>query len=377
MNGPLSSADLSEVTSNLFLAASGAVAWEHFLADLSSKSGDICTHIFGYDSEANITMDLTAHGYAPDYMASFNEYYADKNAWGPGFSRQPAGIPIDCEIMCGSEDLKKTEFYNDWIRPQENVCQGGGALLFKNDTRVFAVGGNIREKDEDKLKENWLRIVNQLIPHMRQAFDISRRLASNVLETSIITKNGMRARPGIFLISETGKLVYANAPAEDMLTSGIPVRCNADGGISYRSRENELFQRFTSQNFLTGPPSLSTTCHAGGAKFELLFAKLSPRLDLRLPSEPSLGLSSRCTLLIVSKLSTREHPKLSLREEFGLTPTEVEIVELICAGNTIREIHDLRRTSENTVRTQVKSAMSKLGVRRQSELIRLVHRLSD
>ena len=33
------------------------------------------------------------------------------------------------EAMCTREELEPTEFYNDWVRPQEDIVAGGGALL--------------------------------------------------------------------------------------------------------------------------------------------------------------------------------------------------------------------------------------------------------
>ena len=54
-----------------------------------------------------------------------------------------------------------------------------------------------------------------------------------------------------------------------------------------------------------------------------------------------------------------------------LTPREAEIVRLFCAGSTITEIAERLHRSVQTVSTQKRSAMRKLGVSRDVDLIKM------
>ena len=58
-----------------------------------------------------------------------------------------------------------------------------------------------------------------------------------------------------------------------------------------------------------------------------------------------------------------------LSEQFGLTPAEAAVSAMLCGGTSLKEIAGLRGVSVTTVRNQVKSVMTKTGVRRQSELV--------
>jgi two-component system capsular synthesis response regulator RcsB len=55
-----------------------------------------------------------------------------------------------------------------------------------------------------------------------------------------------------------------------------------------------------------------------------------------------------------------------------LTPRETEIVRLFCAGGTITDIAQLVHRSVQTVSTQKRSAMRKLGVTTDAALVRHV-----
>ncbi|MCP9483467.1 helix-turn-helix transcriptional regulator [Shimia sp. CNT1-13L.2] len=375
--------DFSNLTTTLFSAAMGQVGWEHFLKELSVQAGDICTHLIGFDLEADLAIDFATIGYDPDFVKTYNEHFAALNAWAPGFISQPAGIPVDCEVMCPTEDLIETEFYQDWLRPQEDIIQGGGALLFKHDTRVFALGGNIRLKDAERLKKGWLKLVEHLIPHMQQAFEISRTLAGARLETAVVANQGLREVPGIVMISEVGRIVFANAIAQTMLARGAPVSSDIRGNLRISDRSEAGGQRMVlhllSHRLTSANPSFSLRVSDAVSKsnFKLRFVKLTPEAQIAFPLDKSLGFSSHCTLLIISELKPSADLVSKLQIKHRLTKAEADVACMIAEGLSIRDISEQRHTSIHTVRYQVKAAMGKLDVDRQAQLVGAVQRLGS
>ena len=57
--------------------------------------------------------------------------------------------------------------------------------------------------------------------------------------------------------------------------------------------------------------------------------------------------------------------------ELGITPRELEILELIAAGMSNREIGEKLFVSENTVKTHASRVFDKLGARRRTEAVQL------
>lgn len=58
-------------------------------------------------------------------------------------------------------------------------------------------------------------------------------------------------------------------------------------------------------------------------------------------------------------------------ESLGLTPRELEILEMIAAGLSNKEIAERGHVSENTVKTHSSRIFSKLGARRRTQAVQL------
>jgi ATP/maltotriose-dependent transcriptional regulator MalT len=65
---------------------------------------------------------------------------------------------------------------------------------------------------------------------------------------------------------------------------------------------------------------------------------------------------------------TRDERK---QESLGITPRELEILELIAAGLSTREIANRVNVSENTVKTHSSRVFDKLGARRRTQAVQL------
>jgi DNA-binding CsgD family transcriptional regulator len=62
----------------------------------------------------------------------------------------------------------------------------------------------------------------------------------------------------------------------------------------------------------------------------------------------------------------------AMRELYGLTEAETQLVELLCQGSTLDEAAGVRGVTMNTARSQLKQVFAKTHTSRQSELVRLV-----
>jgi pimeloyl-ACP methyl ester carboxylesterase/DNA-binding CsgD family transcriptional regulator len=82
-------------------------------------------------------------------------------------------------------------------------------------------------------------------------------------------------------------------------------------------------------------------------------------------------------LVVTTELVWPEGFETTVQEAFGLTVAEVEIVRGIALGLPVKDIAEARGRSPETVRTQLRSILSKTETHSQSELVRVVLGLMD
>ena len=85
---------------------------------------------------------------------------------------------------------------------------------------------------------------------------------------------------------------------------------------------------------------------------------------------------TRRTETVVVREVMVEAPATFVRDEgrlesLGITPRELEILELIAAGLSNREIAERVHVSENTVKTHSSRVFDKLGARRRTQAVQL------
>ena len=104
-----------------------------------------------------------------------------------------------------------------------------------------------------------------------------------------------------------------------------------------------------------------------GALVAAVFAAVGIWLGLRL-TRPKETVVVREVLVEAPASFTRDERKL---ESLGITPRELEILELIAQGLSNREIAERVNVSENTVKTHSSRVFMKLGARRRTQAVQL------
>ena len=104
-----------------------------------------------------------------------------------------------------------------------------------------------------------------------------------------------------------------------------------------------------------------------GALVAAVFASLGIWLGLRLTRHKETVVVREVLVPAPDKF-VRDQSKL---ESLGITPRELEILQLIAEGLSNKEIAERVYVSENTVKTHSSSVFSKLGARRRTQAVQL------
>ena len=266
-----------------------------------------------------------------------------------------------------ADELNREPVYQEFLIPK-GYGSGVATAIFSpsgDNIIVHAEYGHTRGPERAGL----IAELDQLRPHFARAALLSSRLG---LERARAMTEAMRivGLPGAVL-REPGKLVAANPEFEVLLPE------------MFQDRHDRL--------------------HIADEEADMLLANALARLPLRSPTAgvnsipvaasegrlphivhvlPIRGLANdlftqAVALLIVTPVDRAAVPTAGILQGlFDLTPAEARVARAIGEAHSVEWIAESLSVSRETVRTQLKSVLSKTGVGRQVELVRLLAGMS-
>jgi DNA-binding CsgD family transcriptional regulator len=352
--------------------------WAAFLAAFSAESGNARLALHSHDVTTNANLGFLSHNYSEEHRSSYQAYYAATSPWNSRVAAMPVGKALRSQQLLAPEVLKKTEFYNDWIRPQDDIGTGAGITLVKDRERFLRLSCNIRFRDIETVQDHLVWLLDSLGEHIRLAFDLSRKLARNQIgpqHEDILN----RLQDAVFLLDRAGRLTLLNTAAASMQRNGSCLSADRAGQISFKTNAAQLAYE----------KALAATLHGSGRAQDFLVQDGS-RLGLRASLSPFVtadqladrpfamlmdGLPA-AILIIAPSGDVSGHALARFARSHGLTPAEAALAQHLLEAGSVRSFAEARRVSIHTARNQLRSVLSKTGVTRQAALVALMAQTS-
>lgn len=353
-------------------AALDPAAWQDVLAALGAAFPGLKLQFWGTDGPLSAPPLALTHGYEPAFLESFATHFRHINPWWPASLGQAEGRVWRKSDLVDETDVETTEFYNDWVRPQDDTIGGGGLFLHRSDSRNWWIGGAVPRRHREVMETDLLRLLSALAPALRHALQVNREILGLRTELAA-TRAGMdTTAAAVLLLDRDRRVLFANDAASALLSAGHHVAISPRGTV--------VAEALAARASLDRLASLQRP----GTERILSFARSEIRVMhlLRLPADQIASLNALpdglagppASILMVSSADPVTAQDSPLIVEHGLTPAEAEVVVQLAFGRSPREIADLRQASVHTVRNQIKAALAKTGLRRQSELAVLAAR---
>jgi DNA-binding CsgD family transcriptional regulator len=354
----------------LYLAATDPDAWPEFLASGGRLFRSDVAAFLAQSTVSTHYSVAAATGITEKTSQLYNEHYGAQDPWYLALANRGITKWIGpFSALCTPSQVEKTEFYNDfWRHAVPGVYSAGIIDLTPGNTSVFTLHRDRRRQDFD---ENETLLFQQLFPHLRRALSVHRKVTG--LRQSLASAGGVvdALDVGLIGLGSNGTVRFTNAIAERLLRSGDAIALRDGRLVTCDSHTTEILANLVktaSNHVLNSNPEGSVMVGQGSHPLYLtVIAISSPR-----------GIVSDDSTVFITITDPAAGPgarQKLLATLFHLTPSEIRVVMLLVAGFEPSEIADQTQTTAGTVRFQLKMVYRKMGVGRQSQLVRLVSRL--
>jgi DNA-binding CsgD family transcriptional regulator len=273
--------------------------------------------------------------------------------------------------VCPDPVLLRTEYYNDWLRPQRIHHLVRGVVAREGQASwVLSFG---RPKGRGTFTAEELGLFAELLPGLRGALQLRHHLLVARSERDAASAAFDALRIGVVFLDARDSPIRINRCAQAILDAADGLKVERGMLSAACSTDTARLRRLigqardtTRQAIHTGSGTVTINRPSGR---EPLHAVVTP-----LPRD-HFSSGSRVAVSVVFVMERERDSPVdheAVRSLYGLTDAEATVVEGLVRGLTLRQIAAERRASIHTVRTQMKSVLSKTGAGRQAELVRQI-----
>lgn len=361
---------LQALLGQVYDAASDPERWPAFLLSLSDSLGGREAILAYQDLGQHRDSIAMCVRMDPQAQLEHDTHYAAKNVFMiHGKARIVPGVVLTSEELCPDDVLVRSEFYNDYLRRWDMHYTLGGCLLAEGTVTANCI--LMRPRSAPPFGPQEVALMQQLAPHIRQAFTIHRKLRLHEAVQDAAVEVLDRLPLGAVMLDTEGRPVLANRRAREILAAGDGLECDRDGLRAACSAETGALRRAiadacrTAAGAGTAPGgAVALSRPSGGPPLQLLVSPLATRASVAGGTRPAV-------VVFISDPGSQAQPcEELLRRMYGLTPAEARVAALLVGGRTAEEITGELEIALNTARTHIKRVLDKTGARSQSDLLR-------
>jgi DNA-binding CsgD family transcriptional regulator len=363
--------DTAKLLDAVYDAALDATKWEVFLGQLGrSFPGALCTLVL-HDPIARTGILVPSPGWDPSHIANYNQHFASINPWLRNLHKRPVGLVFPSELMWPVEDLRRSEFYSDWVLPQ-GIRSGAGVTIMQDGNRFMAVSMLFAGRSEER-KSLASSALQGLVSHLCRAARIGRQLAASDFRWQAAEQALNRLTVGVVLVDEALSVVFSNRSADALVAKADGIGIGQSGRLAFADPvAADRLARLIRHPEAGDNGILAVRRPSGARPFAVLVAPLRPRADSQDPTRPTELKAASAILFIKDPSAIQRIRDDTIAKVFDLSRAEARLVTSLLDGHHLEEAARRLGISRNTAKTQLKNVFAKLECTRQSELVRIV-----
>lgn len=366
----------------IYACASDPSLWEQCLAQISrgigAKAGILSIdRLDNYCSAWSIRSNSS-----PDMLEAY-EKDVETDIWVQALVKHPQNQFRASDQLVPQKTFLGSSFHHNYTK-HADIYYAAGMHFATKDDQALRVSFQ-RGKSQGSFEYRELDYLNALLPHIRRALDVSRRIFKLELDQKVHEAFLNQIDHPLLVLDSERRIQHLNSDAERLLSSeawlsvhnmhltkieGLDEMAfnkaitNATFSGSFLLNDDSCVRSFLRSN--KGDPMQTWLIEVHRCNLQ---APTSGFLNF-MPPEPHCLVSFRSLKVPTERLSQR------LVELYDMSASESAVACLLAEGLAAQEIAHVRQRSPETIRTQIKSIHAKLGVSSSAQAIALLNGLS-
>jgi len=352
---------VEDLIGGIYDAAADPELWSNAIGQIVEATGCRTGVFYEHDLATHQSQPLGFHQFNTEFMQEYVAHYGALDPWNARVMNWPVGVAAPTYVLMSEDDFRRTEFYQDYLR-RTGAFYGLGGLVERADGRI-AVFGVQRGYEDGRFPEESVSLVGALMPHLKRAYRLQSAIGRAQRERETFEETLRVIPQSVLIVDRDARLVFANRAAERLLAAGDGIKLTSGRLMAAHREDQTAFAAlFNPVGALEGTSTVAALRRPLNRR-PLLVQALPLRVNGRW--DPA----GRIVLLIDVDPPRRPSPD-RLAALFGLTAMEARLWADLATGATLSDIAVRRQVSVNTLRVQLARLFNKVGVHRQTDLVR-------
>jgi DNA-binding CsgD family transcriptional regulator/PAS domain-containing protein len=360
---------LLRIVGEIYASVGRAERWTACLESIGALLQGTAANLLYHDHHSHHG-GIAASTIDPSANQAYAQYFHSVDPW--ALSVTPGTYPPE-QIILGQSlvphhEMMRTEFYADFAQ-RLGVTRVIVGVIEASPNRVGVVSVN-RSDSSPEFDGEAVRILGALVPHVRRALDLHRRLVTVAAEHGALREVMDRFRAAVLLLNRAHDVVLMNRAANQLTAKpdGLAIEQRRVKGATPAATA-ALTQAIGSAVAV----ACGETTDVGRWRISLPRPSGSHPRDVLVVPLVHADLGAPVAALFIT--DPNETPALPAREltvRYALTPAEARVASALAQGRSVKEIADTLRLSEQTTRWYVKQVLAKTGTTTQAQVVRLL-----
>jgi DNA-binding CsgD family transcriptional regulator len=268
------------------------------------------------------------------------------------------------------EEFFRTEFYNGFLRPQDDHTLLAAYVLADTDCAATLTIGRSPRRGE--WEREHIDLMRRVAPHLHRAAQLNLRLGGARFDAESSAEVLHNLACGVVIVTGDGKALFVNRAAEAILAAADGISLDAAGLRAAERQQSAALRKLIAAAATGGAEHTA----AGGM---LSLSRPSARRPLAVLVAPLhvtatwfVDRQPRAIVFVVDPERGPIVPEKYLRRLYNLTPAEAAVAVRMLRGEGLQAVADGLRVTLPTVCTHRQRVFEKTGTKRQAELVRVI-----
>lgn len=363
---------LLKTIDRIYGAVSGAVPWSDVLAEMADHVGGRGATLLrcAKDEKGAVQLNMEGGRLDPAVFRLYEQYFPLDVRYEP-ISRQLPGMVFTDETIMDRELYRGSQIFNEFFQPCDIPHLIGVNLIHDSDMlAAFTIQGGSRPGPFTRQSAT---LFDVLTPHLTRAVQLQWQLAEAGRQLRRLQGLVDLVPRPVMLLDGFGNLVNTNAAAEALLRSHDGIRVQRRAVVIGDSAQHRNFlvllrNAVTCREHVGIEPGgvMQVSRPSGRAPYSVLVAPAPISSD-------EIGEHYQLAAVFVFDPASRTRPPPEvLGRAFNLSKAESRLVAYLAGGGSLADAAIDLELSVNTLKTQLRSALSRMGLRTQREMISLL-----